>query len=106
MTDLNNEISTNITNSNLETITEQSLSDEINTDYNNEYETLLSNNSLSSMNVFSDIINNNNQYTLLHDDDVNNPFYKCNVNQFDYDTDEEEDTNYIRLILSWNYEFN
>ena len=89
-------------NNNFESITEQS-SEDINTDYNNsnEYDTLLSN---DSMNVLDG--SNNHQYSLLHDtEDANNPFYKCNIEQFSYDTD-EEDNDDIRVILSWYYEFN
>tara|TARA_B100000886_G_scaffold183994_2_gene126238 strand:- start:2393 stop:3484 length:1092 start_codon:yes stop_codon:yes gene_type:complete len=103
---LNNSDSTTNLNNNLESVTEQS-SDDINTDYNNnDYETLLSNGSINSMNVHDGVNNSNDQYTLLHDnEDVNNPFFKCNIEDFGYETDDEDNED-IRIILSWYYEFN
>ena len=39
---------------------------------------------------------------------ANNPFYKCNIEKLDYETDEEgsEDLSHIRLIILWNYQIN
>ncbi len=67
---------------------------EIATDYNNE-ET-------------SGINNSESQYSMLYEDDVNNPFFKCNIEKLEYETDEEinEDLSYIRLIIIWNYQIN
>ena len=67
---------------------------ETNTDYNNE-----------------SVINNSQSdpYLMLHNEDDNNPFFKCNITQLDYDTsseDNSEDTNYVRIILNWNYQIN
>ena len=67
---------------------------ETNTDYNNE-----------------SVINNSQSdpYLMLHNEDDNNPFFKCNITQLDYDTSSEdnaEDTNYVRIILNWNYQIN
>lgn len=47
-------------------------------------------------------------YSMLLVDDVNNPFYKCNIEKLNYETDEElsEDLSYIRLIICWNYQIN
>jgi hypothetical protein len=47
----------------------------------------------------------NPQYNMLNNDDDDNPFAKCNISKLEYDTDEEE-TNDIRIIITWNYEFN
>ena len=46
------------------------------------------------------------QYSMLYNDDVNNPFYKCNLGELDYDTDEEESKETYRVMYFWNYEFN
>lgn len=67
---------------------------DINTDYNNE---ILTNNSQSD------------PYLMLHNDDDNNPFFKCNITQLDYDTsdDNSEDiVKFVRIILLWNYQIN
>jgi hypothetical protein len=47
-----------------------------------------------------------NQYSMLYNDDADNPFYKCNLGELDYETDEEENLNKYRIIYFWNYEFN
>jgi hypothetical protein len=100
---LNTNLSLNSSNNffnNMENVTEHSISDDINTDYNNEYESLLP---LSSV---SELVSYDNQYTLLNDsEDANNPFFKCKIDDFNYDTDDEENES-LRIILSWNYEFN
>ena len=57
----------------------------------------------------NDIINNeqnNDPYTQLFVDNPDNPFFKCKINKLEYETDDEETDNYIRLIVTWNYEFN
>ena len=46
------------------------------------------------------------QYSMLYNNDVNNPFYKCNLGELDYDTDEEESKETYRVMYFWNYEFN
>ena len=43
---------------------------------------------------------------MLYNDDVNNPFYKCNLGALEYDTDEEENKETYRVMYFWNYEFN
>ena len=55
----------------------------------------------------SDIVSEE-PYSMLLVDDVNNPFYKCNIDKLNYETDEElsEDLSYIRLIIFWNYQIN
>ena len=50
-------------------------------------------------------IQNNPQYSMLHNDDVDNPFSKCNISPLNYDTDDEE-TDHLRVIFFWNYEIN
>ena len=51
------------------------------------------------------MIYQNNEYQLLYDNNVNNPFYQSLINKLDYNTDEEEN-NFIRIIYSWKYEIN
>ena len=48
---------------------------------------------------------NNSQYTMLHNDDLDNPFSKCNIDKLDYETDDET-TDHLRVIFFWNYEIN
>ena len=48
----------------------------------------------------------NNQYSMLYNSDVNNPFFKCNLGELDYESDEEEDLESLRVMFFWNYEFN
>ena len=50
-------------------------------------------------------MNNSEQYLMLYENNPDNPFYNCNDN-FDYDTDKEIDTTYIRICVIWNYEIN
>ena len=47
----------------------------------------------------------NSQYSMLHNEDDDNPFAKCKIDKLDYDTDSEQ-TDHIRIIFTWNYEFN
>tara|TARA_B100000902_G_C27272721_1_gene897178 strand:- start:1029 stop:1868 length:840 start_codon:yes stop_codon:yes gene_type:complete len=47
----------------------------------------------------------NPQYSMLNNNDDDNPFSKCKINKLEYDTDNEE-TNDLRIIFTWNYEFN
>lgn len=67
---------------------------EIVTDYNNEED---------NSNTISE-----DPYSMLYVDDANNPFYKCNIEKLEYETDEEvsEDLSNIRLIIFWNYQIN
>lgn len=50
-------------------------------------------------------IQNDPQYSMLHNNDVDNPFSKCNISPLNYDTDDEE-TDHLRVIFFWNYEIN
>ena len=43
---------------------------------------------------------------MLYNDDIDNPFFKCNVKNLDYETDEDEKSLTYRIIYFWNYEFN
>jgi hypothetical protein len=109
-----------ITNTNSDSSNEE----EQTTDYNNE-ESIneepnisipppnLSLENINNMNLDSNLtvteINSNsgsNQYSMLYNDDADNPFYKCNLGELDYETDEEENLNKYRIIYFWNYEFN
>lgn len=56
-------------------------------------------------NIITENIQNNSQYSMLHNDDVDNPFSKCNISPLNYDTDDEE-TDHLRVIFFWNYEIN
>ena len=47
-----------------------------------------------------------NQYSMLYNDDVDNPFYKCNLGEIDYETDDEVNLEKFRIMYFWNYEFN
>ncbi len=49
---------------------------------------------------------NNTQYSLLYENDCENPFYKCKIDKLDYDTDEENSDKVIRIIYFWNFEYN
>ena len=60
------------------------------------------NNSITSNSIINQ---QNSQYMMLHENDINNPFFKCNLEKLEYDTDDEETQN-IRIIYTWNYEFN
>ena len=51
------------------------------------------------------ILYHNNEYHLLYDNDINNPFNESVINKLDYETD-NEDNEFIRIIYSWNYEIN
>ena len=53
----------------------------------------------------SEPIEENPQYSMLNNEDVDNPFSKCKINKLDYDTDSEE-TAHIRVIITWSYQFN
>ena len=77
-------------------------------EFNNEYNVNSSSSDTTDDNQQS--IDDNQQssdpYTQLFIDNPDNPFYKCKINKLDYDTDEEETDKYIRIIATWNYEFN
>lgn len=76
------------------------------TDYNNVTSDNWVDNSEGSDEVIVNNINlNNSQYAMLHDNNDNNPFFKCNINELNYETDDEINDN-IRIIYTWNYEFN
>lgn len=106
-TDSNNESPLN--NSTTENLSEEN----IETDYNNNEE---QENITNLVNVDNQQLNNeqqssnnqigSDQYTQLYEDNPNNPFYKCKIDKLDYDTDEEENDNYLRVLVVWNYEFN
>lgn len=51
------------------------------------------------------LIYNNNEYQLLYDNNINNPFYQSLIYKLDYETDNEENE-YIRIIYSWKFEIN
>lgn len=87
---------------------ENIISDENTTDYNNNTDGIEENvNNLVQLNLQNEVESQNNQhYTQLYDDNPNNPFFKCMINKLEYDTDEEENYDYVRIIISWNYEFN
>ena len=51
------------------------------------------------------LIYDNNEYHLLNDNDINNPFNESMINNLDYETDDEENE-FIRIIYSWNFEIN
>ena len=90
---------------------ESSYEEEQTTDYNNE-ET--ANNFIQyneeQLNLQIDSNPNlfqwSNQYSMLYNDDIDNPFFKCNVKNLDYETDEDEKLLTYRIIYFWNYEFN
>ena len=48
----------------------------------------------------------NNQYSMLYNNDPDNPFSKCKFEPLEYDTDDEIDEKQIRVLFTWNYEFN
>lgn len=50
--------------------------------------------------------NLNDPYSQLFIDNPDNPFFKCKIDNFNYETDEEQNNNFIRVIVNWNYEFN
>ena len=47
----------------------------------------------------------NNEYQLLYDNNIDNPFNESIINKLDYETDNEENQ-FIRIIYSWNFEIN
>lgn len=104
-TDYNNETEPN-TNTSLENIPPLTIN--INQEEN------ISNLDLSSNNILIQTTSDNssvtnpttsNQYSMLYEDNVDNPFFKCNLGVLDYETD-DEDTDDMRIIYFWNYEFN
>ena len=70
----------------------------------------MSSNDLTITEIDQNASGTSNQYSMLYNDDVNNPFYKCNLNNLEYETDEEEskenDIKSYRVMYFWNYEFN
>lgn len=86
---------------------ENNISDEnITTDYSNNIidENEENINNLPPLNLQNQ--QSNQHYTQLFDDNPNNPFFKCMIHPLEYDTDEEDTSNFIRVIITWNYEFN
>lgn len=114
MEDQTNSSSTDgINESPLNNSTTENLSDEnIETDYNNNEEENITN--LASVNTQQ--INNEAQsiniqigsdhYTQLFEDNPDNPFFKCKIDSLNYDTDDEQNDEYLRVLIIWNYEFN
>jgi len=109
-TDYNN-YSDDITNQ------QNEISQEINFSVENISNLLYSNN--SNLNELSDVhseevnyedSDNNSEgqgpYTQLFDNNPDNPFFKCKINRLDYETDEDENNNFLRIIVSWNFEYN
>lgn len=78
--------------------------EDITTDYNNSENNILQSSDESIINSENQQIND--PYAQLFIDNPDNPFYKCKINKLDYDTDNEETDEYIRTIVTWNYEFN
>ena len=54
----------------------------------------------------SSMSSDNDQYELLHQDNDDNPFFKCNIKELDYDTDEDDDNSKIRILIFWDYQIN
>ena len=80
-------------------------SDNIETDYNNTN----NENIYNLVNNISQIIDTqptSDPYTQLFEDNPNNPFFKCKIDPLNYETDNEEDENFLRILIIWNYEFN
>ena len=46
------------------------------------------------------------QYSMLYQEDPNNPFLKCKIDPLDYETDDEENLSKVRIGITWNFEFN
>jgi len=93
----------------------------ITTDYNNSEGNSLNIDSITSLQIqnnqieesitnsdddFSSNNQSNDPYTQLFIDNPDNPFYKCKIDTFDYETDDEETDKYIRIIVTWNFEYN
>lgn len=126
-----NTITNNYVNTNNQNNSDSSNDEEQTTDYNNE-ESITANEpnpptlqnigvpNLNLENISNININGNpiisevnanssgisSQYPMLYNDDGNNPFYKCNLGELEYDTDEEESKETYRIMYFWNYEFN
>lgn len=81
---------------------ESSIEEEQSTDYNNE-ESIITN---EYFNLENNIVYCSDQYSMLYNQDVDNPFYKCKLKNLDYETDEDEKLMTFRIIYFWNYEFN
>lgn len=92
--------------------TSDNSNEDITTDYNNsEGHNLISNTnnneeSITNSDDENQTIVNNDPYTQLFIDNPDNPFYKCKIDNFNYDTDDEENYEYIRIVVNWNFEFN
>lgn len=90
---------------------ESSIEEEQTTDYNNE-EGIITNYDNELSNEEQQIYTTNNynqwsgQYSMLYNEDMDNPFFKCNVKNLDYETDDDEKIMTYRIIYFWNYEFN
>ena len=87
---------------------DNSTDENIETDYNNNEENITNLGSTNNSQSINIQINSDIQdpYTQLFDDNPDNPFYKCKIEALDYDTDNEENEEYLRILIIWNYEFN
>ena len=85
---------------------DNSVEEYLTTDYNNSE----NNNEESIVNSEDSIEESNNNvedpYTQLFVDNPDNPFYKCKIDKFEYETDDEESNDFIRTIVIWNFEYN
>ena len=103
----------NANESPLNNSTTENLSEDnaLETDYNNEEENIHNLTNANNQQLNNEQQSNNNhigpdQYAQLFEDNPNNPFYKCKIDPLDYETDDEENDNYLRVLIIWNYEFN
>lgn len=105
------------TNSNEETnesplnnsTTENLSEDNIETDYNNNEENIINiinNENSTNIEQSVNIQISSDPYTQLFEDNPDNPFYKCKIDPLNYETDDEENENFLRILIIWNYEFN
>ena len=93
-----------IINNSLQLVPEPQPSQSVINDYYplpNEVEPILSDEIIENNNP----LYNNNEYQLLYDNSINNPFYESLINELNYDTDNEENE-FIRIIYSWKFEIN
>lgn len=113
MEDQTNSSSTDgINESPLNNSTTENLSDEnIETDYNNNEENITNLGSVETQQINNEAQSINIQigsdhYTQLFEDNPDNPFFKCKIDSLNYDTDDEQNDEYLRVLIIWNYEFN
>lgn len=101
-----------INESPLNNSTTENLSDEnIETDYNNNEENITNLGSAETQQINNETQSINIQigsdhYTQLFEDNPDNPFFKCKIDSLNYDTDDEQNDEYLRVLIIWNYEFN